>query len=156
MRKLRWLGASVRKLVKGLRRQGQRLVREVVLGMVLAGSTILCEIARNLYPEKRSFKACLQRLSRNLGNPRAEVWYAAREYLRDAGRETWREYEFIPVDITEIVKPYGRAMEFLTTVRDGSRSGRDELFLAPGWWVIGAGTTSSNPRSATSGTARCS
>lgn len=146
MRKLRWLGASVQKLVKGLRQQGQRLVREVVLGMVLGGSTILCEIARNLYPDKRSFEACIERLSRDLGNPRCEVWYAAGEYLHDAGRETWRDYGFIPVDITEIVKPYGRVMQFLTTVRDGSRSGRGEAFLARGWWVIDICATTDDHR----------
>jgi hypothetical protein len=104
--------------------------------MLLSGSVVLCEIARALNQEKRAFETILHRLSTNLADERValEVSMVAHDYVADAGRVTWSEYEYVLVDPTDITKKYGRKMPWLCTVRDASESRPKEPKLGRGWW----------------------
>ncbi|MDI7268582.1 MAG: hypothetical protein QME96_11370, partial [Myxococcota bacterium] len=104
MRQLSWLAKSVRKSVRRASARVQRLAGEVLVGMVMSRSVVLCEIARALNPQKRAFETILHRLSQNLGDEHVafEVEAIARDYVADAGRVTWGEYEFVLIDPTDI------------------------------------------------------
>jgi hypothetical protein len=136
MKRLRWIQTCVQKWAGRATDRAQRLARDVVVGMVMSGSVVLCEIARALNPVKRDFQTILHRLSENLGDEylAGEVALIARDYLADAGRVTWADYEFVLVDPTDISKKYGRAMPWLCTVRDASESRRGAPKLERGWW----------------------
>jgi hypothetical protein len=41
-----------------------------------------------------------------------------------------------PIDLSEIVKPYGRKLPCLCKVRDGSKSRRQRPVFAQGWWTV--------------------
>ncbi len=66
MRKLRWLERSIQKITTHVTEAGKRLVRDWVVGSVMAGTTILSGVARALHPDKRGFEAELELLSRGL------------------------------------------------------------------------------------------
>jgi hypothetical protein len=97
-----------------------RLLEDLFAGISVSGSTLLTQIARALkepidliYTEKR--------LSRGLGNPRFDV--AAEKVagrMLELAAARVREDEVIAVDVTDLAKPYARAMEDLCTVWDGS------------------------------------
>jgi len=136
MKRLRWIRTCVQKWTGRGTDRAQRLVRDVIIGIVLGGSVVLCEIARALNPEKRAFATIFHRLSENLGDKylAGEVALIARDYLADAGRVTHGEYEYVLIDPTDITKKYGKKMPFLDTVRDASESRRDAPKLGRGWW----------------------
>ena len=136
MKRLRWIRTCVQKWARSATDRAQRLTRDVVVGMVLSGSVVLCEIARALNPTKQAFLTILHRLSTNLADEdlAGEVALVARDYVADAGRVTWGEHEYVLIDPTDITKKYGRKMPFLCTVRDASESRRDEPKLGRGWW----------------------
>ena len=136
MKRLRWIRTCVQKWARRATDRAQRLTRDVVVGMLVSGSVVLCEIARGLNPGKRAFLTILQRLSTNLADEdlAGEVALVARDYVADAGRVTWGEHEYVLIDPTDITKKYGKKMPFLCTVRDASESRRDEPKLGRGWW----------------------
>jgi hypothetical protein len=148
MQKLGWLASCVQKTVRRATDRAQRLARDIVVGMLLSGSVVLCEIARALNPEKRAFETILHRLSENLGDKQlaGEVALIARDYLADAGRVTQGEYEYVLIDPTDVTKKYGRKMPFLDTVRDASESRRDAPKLGRGWWGCEIAATSRDHR----------
>lgn len=137
MLRLGWLVKSVQKTVWRATNRAQRLARDVILGMLLSGKIVLSEIARALNPEKRAFQTILHRLSQNLADDRValEVEVIARDYLADAGRVTWGEYEFVVLDLMDITKKYGKKMPYLCPVRDASESRRGGPKIARGWWA---------------------
>lgn len=136
MQKLGWLASCVQKTVCRATDRVRRLAQDIVFGMLLSGSVVLCEIARALNPAKRAFQTILHRLSTNLGDERValEVSMIARDYVADAGRVTRGEYEYVLVDPTDITKKYGKKMPWLCTVRDASESRPKEPKLGRGWW----------------------
>jgi hypothetical protein len=148
MKRLRWIQTCVQKWAGRATDRAQRLARDVIVGIVLGGSVVLCEIARALNPEKRAFETILHRLSENLGDEylAGEVALVARDYLADAGRVTWAEYEYVLIDPTDITKKYGRKMPYLDTVRDASESRRDAPKLMPGWWGCEIAATTEDHR----------
>lgn len=102
MKRLRWIRTCVQKWARRATDRAQRLTRDVVVGMVLSGSVVLCEIARALNPTKQAFLTILQRLSTNLADEdlAGEVALVARDYLADAGRVTQGEYEYVLINPT--------------------------------------------------------
>lgn len=148
MKKLRWIRTCVQKWAWRATDRAQRLARDVIIGMIMSRSVVLCAIARALNPAKRAFETILHRLSQNLGNEylAGEVALIARDYLADAGRVTWGEYEFVLVDPTDISKKYGRKMPWLCTVRDASESRRGAAKLERGWWSCDISATTQDHR----------
>jgi hypothetical protein len=137
MPKLRWLERSVQKTTVSVGPVAQRLVRDVVIGSILAGTAILSGIARRLCPDKRGFEAALERLSRGLKKQHAAVARVVASYRRRAATAARRHgFNVWAIDLSEIVKPYGRKLPFLCEVRDGSKSTRHKKVIAPGWWTV--------------------
>jgi hypothetical protein len=58
MRKLRWLEQSVQKMTVAERGVFRRLLRDFVIGVVLAGTTILSGVARTLRADKAAVRGC--------------------------------------------------------------------------------------------------
>lgn len=137
MRRLRWLEQSVQRVTHGAGKVGARLVRDWVIGSVVAGSTILSAIARALEASKRGFEAGLERLSRGLKKQGKAIRRAVAVYRRRAVRAMRQGgFDVVAIDLSEIVKPYGRKMPFLCAVRDGSQSRRNKTVLEKGWWTV--------------------
>ena len=116
---VRRLGEFVQKITTGLRVADQRFVRESVLGMVERGSTMLTEIGRGL-KEPVELKQTEKRLSRMAGTKHFDDDRLRSNYLREAGPLTAERLPLVAVDMTEIAKPHGKAMEGLCLVRDAS------------------------------------
>ena len=110
----------------GLPKTAARMVREVIYGVQSRASVHLSEIARAL-EEKIALKKVMARLSRQLNRE------GLRERVREnllalaaprVGRET-----LLVLDLTDVIKPYARQMEYLAEVRDGSSKK-----LGKGYW----------------------
>jgi hypothetical protein len=137
MPKLRWLERSVQKTTASVGPVAQRLVRDFVIGSYLAGTAILSGIARRLCPKKRGFEAALERLSRGLKKQRDAVGRVLAAYQRRAVAWARRKgFDVLAIDLSEIVKPYGRKLPWLCEVRDGSKSSRAKTVIAQGWWTV--------------------
>jgi len=140
VRKLRWLEKSVKKISVYIDACGQRLIRDWVMGCIVSGTTILSGVARALHSSKKGFEATLERLSRGLKNQTRAVATATATYRGRARRalKTMRG-GVATIDLSEIVKPYGRAMPLLCKVRDGSESRRKKPVIEKGWWTVEIG-----------------
>lgn len=144
MRKLRWLEKSVQKVTRGAGRVGRRLVRDWAMGVYLAGTTILSGVARALRADKPGFEAVLERLSRGLAHQGEAIAEVCASYGRRAARAACRAgFDVVAIDLSEIVKPYGRKMPFLCEVRDASRSTRVKTVIEQGWCTVEIVATSS-------------
>src|SRR5581483_2103517 len=147
MRKLRWLEKSVQRVTVHTTEVGARLVRDVVLGVVVSGSTILSRMARALRPDKKGFEATLERLSRGLREQSWAVGRVVADYLRRAVAVARRNHlDVLAIDLSEIVKLYGRKMPRLCEVRDASKSSRAKTVLEQGWWTVEVVATGASHR----------
>ena len=104
-----------------------RLVREVIYGVQSRGSVRLSEIARALEEKIRLMKV-MARLSRQLNRPGTEE-AGAGESAEAGGRPRVGAETLLVVDLTDVIKPYARKMEYLARVRDGSTKK-----LGNGYW----------------------
>jgi len=137
MRKLRWLEKSVQKVTVHVSEAGAHLVRDFVVGVVISGSTVLSRVARALKSDKKGFEAALERLSRGLRDQSWEVGQVLADYRRRAvaiARSS--RLDVVAIDLSEIVKPYGRKMPWLCEVRDASKSNRHKTVIEKGWWTV--------------------
>lgn len=122
MARLRWLRRSVENLVAGAGIRTRWLFVNLVFGMLVGGSVVLSEMARQLTGSRKQFRNVLNRLSRGLGSEQVHLGRIYRRYLRQAGPWTKKGYDVVALDMSEIVKPYGRTMENLRHVRDASET----------------------------------
>jgi hypothetical protein len=131
------LEASVQKTTHAVGPVAARLVRDFVIGSVVASSAILSQIARALRPTKRGFEAGLERLSRGLKRQSQAVGKVCVAYRQRAAAAARRHgFDVWPIDLSEIVKPYGRKLPWLCKVRDGSKSRRQRPVITRGWWTV--------------------
>jgi hypothetical protein len=131
------LGRAVQKTTNGLKGVTQRLVQDWVVGCYQARSTILSCIARELDADRAGFEATLERLSRGLKRQAVAITQAAHQYLSWACQVARRaRFTLLVIDLSEIVKPYGKEMPYLCEVRDGSKSTRTRTVIEQGWWTI--------------------
>jgi hypothetical protein len=143
MRKLRWLEQSVQKITLAEGTVCQRLVRDFVLGVYLAGTTILSGVARALRADRPGFEAVLERLSRGLGRQGQGIAGVCARYRRWVTQAARRGgFDVVAIDLSEVVKPYGRKMPFLCKVRDASKSDRHKTVIEQGWWTVEIAATS--------------
>ena len=110
----------------GLPKTAARLVREVIYGVQSRESVRLSEIARAL-EEKIRLKKVMARLSRQLNRP--GLRQRVRENLLKLAAPRVGAETLLVVDLTDVIKPYARKMEYLARVRDGSTKK-----LGNGYW----------------------
>ena len=111
-----------------------RAMRQLTEGIVLTGSVQLSNAARLLAHSPGELSRLVDRLSGHLANPRWDHrdWAAGILYHQVQALE---EDSLIPIDATELAKPYARKMEHQDVVRDASRVGDP---LVSGYWCWGA------------------
>lgn len=104
----------------GLTRPEQKLIRDLVFGILQSQSSLLSEIARAIDPHEDA-KAIHKRLDRNLGN-----FDLRKAYERAQAKMLSRvDEKFLFIfDPSEIVKPFAEKMEGLSKVRDASEKPR--------------------------------
>ena len=111
-------------LSQGLSKPTRRLIQEAIYGIQARQSVHLTEIARSL-EEKIPLIKTENRLSRNLARPQL------RTTLQDAlVQQGAKRIPLLTLDLSDLVKPYAKKMEYLSRVRDGS-----EGKIADGYWL---------------------
>lgn len=137
MRKLRWWEKFVQKITAPLSSVGERLVRDWIMGSLVAGTAILSGVARALHSTRCGFEAALERFSRGFRSQRRAIAAAVKLYRARAVRAIKRAGgKVVAIDLSEIVKPYGRKLEYLCDVRDASKSSRKRTVIEKGWWTV--------------------
>ncbi|HQF98887.1 MAG TPA: transposase [Candidatus Aminicenantes bacterium] len=124
-------------LSRGLPKVLSRFVAEMIYGIQARQSVRLTEVSRAL-AEPISIKKTVERLSRQLGNPRLAQWLTNRLLTRGAGRV--RDLTLLILDLSDVHKKYAQKMEHLAMVWDGSEGTKNR-----GYWtlnVVGAETGS--------------
>jgi hypothetical protein len=111
-----------------------RAVAELTCGMIWTGSVQLSNAARLFARTAGELEHAVKRLSAHLGDPRWDHREWAAAVLAEQARHV-REDDLIPLDATELAKPYARRMQYQCTVRDASRPGDP---LVTGYWCWGA------------------
>jgi len=111
-----------------------RAMAELTRGIVFTSSVQLSNAARMLSSSPRALRRVVDRLSDHLSDPSWDhrPWAAAvLQYLADAVEED----DLVPLDGTELAKPYARKMQYFCTIKDASRVGQP---LVNGYWCWGA------------------
>jgi hypothetical protein len=107
---------------------------EVVRGIVWTGSVQLTNAVRLTAETPADLEQGVKRVAKQLGNPRwnDRAWRQGilREQVQDMGED-----DLVPIDATELAKPYAKKMQYQCTVRDASRPGDS---LVAGYWCWGA------------------
>jgi hypothetical protein len=111
-----------------------RTLRELTAGIVFTGSVQVTNAARLFASSAHSLGKFGERMSHHLldENWDHRDWAAA---VLQQLTSCLEEDDLIPLDGTELAKPYARHMEHLCTVRDASRVGDP---LVNGYWCWGA------------------
>lgn len=111
-----------------------RVTRELMAGIVFTGSVQLTNAARLFSTTSNQLAGAVERMGTHLAD---ESWdhreWAASVLAQQA--EAVEQDDLIPLDGTELAKPYARRMEYRCTVRDASRVGDP---LVTGYWCWGA------------------
>lgn len=111
-----------------------RVMRELTAGIVFTGSVQLTNAARLFAVTPNQLNKAVERMGAHLadGSWDHREWAGAvLHQLADAVGED----DLIPLDGTELAKPYARRMQYRCTVRDASRVGDP---LVAGYWCWGA------------------
>jgi hypothetical protein len=111
-----------------------RAARELTFGIVFTGSVQLSNAARLFADSPAHLRHAVKRMGGHLSDPRWDHRDWAQAVLDEQARHVERD-SLVPVDATELAKPYARKMEHQCLVRDGSRP--DEPLVA-GYWCWGA------------------
>jgi hypothetical protein len=106
------------------------LVEEAIYGIQARQSVHLTEIARSL-EEKIPLIKTENRLSRNLARPQLRC--SLQDALVQQGARRIHKDTLLILDLSDLVKPYAKKMEYLSRVRDGS-----EGKIADGYWLCQA------------------
>lgn len=111
-----------------------RSMADLVRGIVFSGSVQLTNAARLLAEDDAGLSYHVKRLSLALSSPRWNHLPWAKTILARQGAMVAPD-DLIPIDATELAKPYARHMEHQCIVKDASRPGDP---LVPGYWCYGA------------------
>lgn len=110
-----------------------RAMGELTRGIVFTSSVQLSNSARLLVDSPRPLRRVVDRLSNHLSDPNWDhsEWAAAvLQHLAEAVEDD----DLIPIDGTELAKPYARHMQYISTIKDASRVGDP---LVKGYWCSG-------------------
>jgi hypothetical protein len=110
-----------------------RVLRELTHGIVFTASVQLSNAARLWARDAGQLQDGVERLSEALADRRWDHREWAAGVLRLSAEEV-EEDDLIPIDPTELAKPYARKMQYQCTIRDASRVGDP---LVPGYWCFG-------------------
>lgn len=111
-----------------------RVLRELVFGLVFTGSPQLSNAARLFCDCAGQLADAVERMSRHL----ADKHFDHRQWMADALQlccEAIEDDDLIPIDGTDLAKPYARRMQHLCTIRDASNPLPDAL--VNGYWCFG-------------------
>jgi hypothetical protein len=111
----------------------QRAMGELVRGILFTASVHLSNTARLLATEPRPVRRHIERLGHHLANRNWDHGEWAAAVLHHVCSDI-EDDDLIPVDGTELAKPYARRMQYVATVRDASRPGDP---LVNGYWCFG-------------------
>jgi hypothetical protein len=111
-----------------------RVMRELTAGIVFTGSVQLTNAARLSATTANQLGKAVERMGAHLADAGWDhgEWAAAVLRLQ---ADAVGEDDLIPIDGTELAKPYARRMQYLCTVKDASRAGDP---LVNGYWCWGA------------------
>jgi len=126
------LDGFLQPFVQGLARESGRAVKELVFLIVGSASIMVSRLARRMswgpsrmiHREKRLCRHAKTKSFDDVGLSGA---------LRAQAAEHLRKDSLVLLDTSDLSKPYGRKMEHLGIVRDGSRKTN-----GPGYWLVGA------------------
>ncbi len=118
----------------GVDRGPRRAMRELTLGMLWTGSVQLTSAARLYATTPDQLERAVERLSTHLSDREWDHRELAAAILEDQVREIGDD-TLIPIDATELAKPYARHMQYQCIIRDASQPGDP---LVPGYWCWGA------------------
>jgi hypothetical protein len=111
-----------------------RVMRELTAGIVFTGSVQLTNAARLFATTGNQLSGAVERMGGHLADEKWDHRDWAGAVLRQQADEV-EEDDLIPLDGTELAKPYARRMQYLCTVKDASRVGDP---LVNGYWCWGA------------------
>lgn len=111
-----------------------RVCRELTAGIVFTGSVQLTNAARLFAETTNQLEGAVERMSGHLCDRTWDhrEWAASVLQLQ---ADAVADDDLIPIDGTELAKPYARRMEYLCTIKDASRVGDP---LVNGYWCFGA------------------
>jgi hypothetical protein len=115
-------------LSRGVPKVVHRFICEMIYGVQARQSVRLTEVSRAL-AEPISIKKTVERLSRQLRNPRLWTWITDRVLTLAADRI--REMTLLILDLSDVHKKYARKMEHLAQVWDGSEGEKNI-----GYWTL--------------------
>jgi len=119
--------------IKGVDKRRQRIIPEIFLGILISGSTILAQMGRAVNKSaKRKIKSVENSFSGHLNSPAWSEGLLQENHLRLRGRQV-KQDTLILIDPSEVVKRYGRKMEYIAYVRDESDSDKP---LRLGYWTF--------------------
>lgn len=110
-----------------------RALGELTAGIVWNCSVQITNAARRFAQTPRQLGRALERISGHLADRKFDHHPWAAAALHQLCSQV-KEDDLIPIDMTELAKPYARVMENLCTIRDASRPGDP---LTPGYWCLG-------------------
>ena len=113
--------------VRGVPKTALRFCREALYGITTRKSLRLSEIARSLN-EDIALAKTENRLSRQASRP--GLWKKIETFVVRQGAHQVRRDTLLLLDPSDLAKKYGRVMEHIATVRDGSDGG-----YAMGYWL---------------------
>jgi hypothetical protein len=111
-----------------------RVLRELTTGIVFTGSVQLANAARLFSTTENQLAGAVERMSTHLSDPKWDHRDWAGGVLHQL-TDAVEEDDLIPLDGTELAKPYARHLQYVCTVRDASRVGDP---LVNGFWCWGA------------------
>lgn len=127
------LSEDIQTISGSLPKPSRKFLKRMLLGMTMAGSVLLSEVARQPGIDRGiTFHAAHKGLSAGLKSTQWGAVSVQEAYL-DRVSERLDKNRLIAVDLGDITKPRSRKMPQIQTVRDGSTGE-----LKKGWWLLEA------------------
>ena len=118
------LGKFLGKVFTHFSRPKQKFMADMLYGMQASGDTQLSSIMRAINDDPGMRHAVEKRLSRNLADE--GLCAAVSKAVLSEGARHVKDDTLVLVDPTEIKKEYGYRMEYISRVRDASRSSKED------------------------------
>jgi hypothetical protein len=124
------LHGFLKQIDKNLSLPDQKFLRDCTIGLLRAGSPIVCQIARHLPRQRTRFISRLDRLDKHLVKKDAFDG-KLKQSLPEVWLPLFGDDTPIILDLSELAKYYAHKMDYLATVRDGSTGE-----LVNGYWLL--------------------
>ncbi len=124
------LHGFLKQIDKNLSLPDQKFLRDGTVGLLRAGSPIVCQIARQLPNQRTKFISRLDRFDKHLVN-NSTLDSKLKQALPQIWLPSFHDDTPIILDLSDLAKPYAKKMDYLATVRDGSTGE-----LVNGYWLL--------------------